>query len=87
MEKEFVSQSVFKMKESLARVEKCMGELTEEEVWKKPNSQLNSAGNLVIHLCGNITQYIISSIGGEPDNRTRDGEFSLSGRIHKIRTC
>ncbi|MEQ9593371.1 MAG: DinB family protein [Cyclobacteriaceae bacterium] len=83
MEKEFVSQSVFKMKESLERVEKCLGEMSEEEVWKKPNSQLNSAGNLVIHLCGNITQYIISSIGNEPDNRERDGEFSISGGFTK----
>jgi len=71
------------MSESFERVAKCLDMISEEEVWKKPNSELNSIGNLIIHLCGNITQYIISSIGNQPDDRARDKEFSIQGGYTK----
>ncbi len=53
--------------------------LPEDAVWQRPNSQLSSVGNLVLHLCGNITQYIISSLGGAADVRMRDKEFETMG--------
>jgi len=66
------------------RIEKCLRQLSEEEVWKKPNSTSNSIGNLILHLCGNITQYIHSSLGKEEDSRKRDMEFSIKGGYSKI---
>lgn len=83
MESEFIEQSVFRMKESTERIEKCFILLSEDDIWLKPNSQLNSIGNLVLHLCGNITQYIISSLSGNPDIRKRDEEFSASRSLNK----
>lgn len=80
--------------EGSARIEKVLGFLTEEEVWYKPNDQSNSIGQLVLHLCGNVTQWIGSGIGGEPDIRTRDAEFAppqqyskaeLSARLKHLR--
>jgi uncharacterized damage-inducible protein DinB len=53
--------------------------MDEKETWFSPNGHVNSVGNLILHLCGNIRQYIISSLGGKPDNRERDKEFSASG--------
>jgi len=44
-------------------------------LWKRPNDLSNSLGNLILHLCGNMTQYIISSLGEQPDVRQRDIEF------------
>lgn len=60
-----------------------MNELEEAEIWKRPNNASNSVGNLILHLCGNITQYIISSLGGEEDKRERDKEFSANGGYPK----
>ena len=56
--KEFLQQSIHFIQLNPPRIKKCLDQLTEEEVWKKPNSQTNSIGNLILHLCGNITQYI-----------------------------
>ncbi len=53
-----------------------MKELDEKDVWYSPNENLNSIGNLILHLSGNIREYIISSLGSEPDIRERDLEFS-----------
>lgn len=62
--------------EGCARIEKVLGFLTEEEVWYQPNDQSNSIGQLILHLCGNVIQWIGSGIGGQPDLRVRDAEFA-----------
>jgi uncharacterized damage-inducible protein DinB len=77
--KEFIAQAIFRMGENTPRIEKCLGQLHEDEVWKRPNDASNSVGNLVLHLCGNITQYIISALGNAPDIRERDTEFAAKG--------
>lgn len=81
--KEITSQAVHRMKDNTPRIAKCLDLLSEGEVWQKPNPHLNSIGNLILHLCGNITQYAISSIGHAPDNRTRDAEFAATGGFTK----
>ena len=68
-------------KQSLPRIVKCLQELSEEEIWWRPNSSSNSAGNLVLHLCGNVHQWIISGLGGTEDKRERDREFAEQGPI------
>ena len=79
VENELIAQAIFRINENTERIEKCLEALDEEDLWKKPNSTLNSVGNLILHLCGNIGQYIIASLGGNPDTRVRDEEFSASG--------
>lgn len=77
--------------ESLARIEQCLGSLTLEQIWHKHNSNTNPIGNLILHLEGNIRQYIISGLGGVPDVRERAKEFvdgysfSADELINKIR--
>ena len=80
---ELIEQAVFRLNENTPRIKKCLDQLTEEEVWKRPNESSNSVGNLILHLCGNITQYTISSLGGKPDNRERDKEFDAKGGYSK----
>ncbi len=63
------------IEESLARITQCVGLLTPEQLWYKHNRNTNSIGNLVLHLEGNIRQYIISGVGGENDVRQRSKEF------------
>ena len=62
--------------ESFSRISKCVEMLTLEELWKRPNDNLVAAGNLILHLDGNVRQWIISAIGGSQDIRNRDLEFS-----------
>ena len=73
------AQSIYRIKESHKRIIACLDLLDESQIWLKPNSALNSMGNLVLHLSGNITQYIISTLGGAPDLRNRDAEFAATG--------
>jgi uncharacterized damage-inducible protein DinB len=68
-------------KQNLPRIVKCLRQLSEDEIWWRPNSASNSAGNLILHLCGNVRQWIISGLGGAEDRRERDQEFAERGPI------
>jgi len=68
-------------RQNLPRIVKCLQQLSEEEIWWRPNSASNSSGNLVLHLCGNVRQWIISGLGGAGDTRERDREFAERGPI------
>jgi uncharacterized damage-inducible protein DinB len=50
--------------------------LSEEDTWWRPNEASNSVGNLMLHLAGNIRQWIVSGVGGAPDTRDRSAEFA-----------
>lgn len=80
---ELINHAVLRMSENTPRIVRCLDELSEEEVWQRPNASSNSIGNLVLHLCGNITQYIVSSLGGKDDLRVRDEEFAATGGYTK----
>lgn len=55
--------------------------LSDDEIWWRANNASNSVGNLILHLCGNLRQWIISGLGGAEDIRQRDLEFSAKGPI------
>ena len=61
--------------ESMARIHRCLDELNDEEIWYRPNENTVSVGNLLLHLNGNVRQWILSGIGDQPDKRERDSEF------------
>lgn len=65
----------------LPRIVHCLNLLSDEQIWWRPNEASNSVGNIVLHLCGNVRQWIISGLGGEPDRRERDQEFAEHGPI------
>ena len=58
------------------RVEACVRALSPEQIWWRANPASNSVGNLALHLEGNVRQWIVSGLGGVPDRRERDKEFS-----------
>ena len=72
------------MSENPPRIVQCLGELSEVELWQRPNPNSNSVGNLILHLCGNIRQYAIASLGRLPDHRVRDAEFEATGGLSKL---
>jgi uncharacterized damage-inducible protein DinB len=49
-----------------------------EKLWWRPHAQANSAGNIVLHLCGNVRQWIVAGVGGAPDVRDRHAEFAAT---------
>jgi len=59
----------------LPKIERCLEGLSDGDVWWRANEASNSIGNLVLHLCGNVTQWIIGGVGGRPYERHRQQEF------------
>ena len=80
---EFVENTLYRMDESTRMVKKSLAGLSDQELWHRPNDASNSIGNLMLHLCGNITQYAISSLGETEDVRKRDLEFSIKSGFSK----
>ena len=80
---EFTEESIFRIEKNTTKIIKCLEELNEEQIWLRPNEVSNSIGNILLHLCGNITQYIISALGVQPDIRERDKEFSAKAGYNK----
>lgn len=60
----------------LPRLVAVLRQLHDEDIWWRGNEASNSIGNLVLHLCGNVRQWIVSSIGGAADVRDRPSEFA-----------
>jgi uncharacterized damage-inducible protein DinB len=62
-----------------AKIRAAVESLPADKLWWRPNEQANSAGNLLLHLSGNLRQWIISGVGGAPDVRKRNMEFAARG--------
>ena len=77
----FLQYSTSKLQQYLARISTCLDRLTEDQIWNRGSESQNSAGNLVLHLCGNVRQWIVSGVGGKPDIRDRDSEFAARGGV------
>jgi uncharacterized damage-inducible protein DinB len=75
----FLDCSVRRLEQSLSRIEVCLGKIGQEQVWARGSENENAVGNLVLHLAGNVRQWIVAGVGGAPDTRQRDGEFSARG--------
>jgi uncharacterized damage-inducible protein DinB len=80
---EFIANCCYRLDENIRMVNIALDKITEEQVWQRPNASLNSIGNLILHLCGNMTQYGISSLKETKDTRDRDTEFSAEGGLTK----
>jgi uncharacterized damage-inducible protein DinB len=62
---------------SEADILRCVGMLNEEQMWRRGGDHENSVANLLLHLAGNMRQWILHGIAGHADVRERDAEFSL----------
>ena len=60
----------------LPKIERCLELLTDEQIWWRANPQSNSIGNLLLHLSGNVGQWIVCSLGDGTGARDRDTEFA-----------
>jgi uncharacterized damage-inducible protein DinB len=79
MERIFLDFSAKKLRQLESRIQACLDRLSEEQIWMREHETQNAVGNLVLHLCGNVRQWIVAAIGGQPDTRMRDAEFAARG--------
>jgi hypothetical protein len=63
------------------RLRTCVESLTDEQIWWRPNPSSNSIGNLVLHLNGNMRQWLVDSFSHQEDHRNRPAEFAEKGPI------
>lgn len=66
-----------------SQIRACVDELTEEQLWWRPNEQTNSVGNLVLHVSGSMRHYLSRGVGGIEYTRDRPAEFAERGPIPK----
>ena len=93
LHKEFAGQSIGAeyigycrhrlLQEYFPKIQKCLNELSQEDIWWRAHETDNSIGNLILHLSGNVRQWIISGVGGKPDARNRPLEFAQRDSIPK----
>lgn len=72
----FIDASRSALRERLRKIRHCVDQLTDQQVWQRPRPEMNSIANILLHLCGNLRQWIVSGAGGSPDIRNRPAEFS-----------
>jgi uncharacterized damage-inducible protein DinB len=60
-----------------SKIRLAVAGLSYDDVWRRANEESNSIGNLIVHLAGNIRQWIVAGIGGEPSERDRAAEFAV----------
>ena len=73
---DFLRVSRHQLQVRLRRIETCLGRLSDEQIWLRRHEVENAVGNLVLHLCGNISQWIVGGVGGAQVSRDRDAEFT-----------
>ncbi len=74
----FLTASVKGMQLSEDAINRCIAKLSDEQMWHRGADHENSIANLLLHLEGNLRQWFLHGIDGQPDVRDRDSEFTLS---------
>lgn len=81
------------LEEYLEKIRLALERLDGDQLWWRPAPGTNSAGNLLLHLCGNLSYWILAGVGGRPYQRDRGGEFAadrsdgsaeLLGRLEEV---
>jgi len=75
----FLGYSGRKLEQMMGYLSSCVGRLSDEQVWQRGGEHENSIGNLLLHLDGNMRQWILHGVDRQPDVRERDAEFSAAG--------
>ena len=79
----FRAEACFTLDYSRDRMLHVLQQLSDEQVWWRPDEQMNAVGNIVLHVCGNMQQWIVVNLRGEADERDRPREFAQREAIPK----
>jgi hypothetical protein len=77
----FLTATVTRMQLSEKDINRCVDRLSEEQMWSRGGDHENSIANLLLHLEGNLRQWFLHGIDGQPDIRIRDAEFAPASNI------
>lgn len=77
------AEAVTCLRYGVEKIEHCLRQLDDDQIWWRPNEEMNSIGNLLLHLAGNLGQWIVAGIGDREDTRDRPSEFSERRKISK----
>ena len=80
---EFNRQACFLLTQSVRKLEHCLGQIDFEQCWSRPAEGLNSIGNLLLHINGNLRQWAIAGLTDAVDERDRRSEFE-AGRSETV---
>jgi uncharacterized damage-inducible protein DinB len=78
MEQRFLAEADKHLAQYAEKIAHCVSLLSEEQIWWRPNAACNSVGNLLLHLRGNLSQWVLSGIAGTAFERRRSLEFTAS---------
>jgi uncharacterized damage-inducible protein DinB len=73
----------FLLEDFLPKIRLALDRLSEDDVWWRSNPSANSVGNLILHLSGNLRQWVVVGVGGGEDVRNREAEFEADGGFPK----
>ena len=80
----FLRHARFRLLEDYpVKINAALETLSDEQVWRRPNESSNSVGNLLLHLSGNVRQWVVAGVGAAEDTRDRAQEFAARGQIGK----
>jgi uncharacterized damage-inducible protein DinB len=77
----FLNAAVARLRQYSDQIEVCLDKLSDDQIWARGHESENAVGNLVLHLVGNVRQWMVAGLSGKPDIRVRDHEFSTQGGI------
>jgi uncharacterized damage-inducible protein DinB len=79
----FTDYAARKLEDHFAQIARCVSLLSGEQLWHRPNGHSNSVGNLLLHLRGNVGQWVLGGVGGQAMARDRQAEFDARGPMAK----
>lgn len=71
----FVAANIRQLRDGLKKISHCLEQLDENQLWWRPVDSMNSIANLLLHLSGNLRQWLICGLSDIPDQRQRQTEF------------
>lgn len=72
----FIKYAGEKLEQNGAQIARCVDLLSDQELWRRANEHCNSIANLLLHMRGNMHQWIVAGVGGEEFARDRPAEFA-----------
>jgi hypothetical protein len=79
----YLTQARLRLAHCHGKIRHRLDQLTDDQVWWRPDEAMNSIANIVLHLCGNVRQWIIAGVRKTADTRNRPQEFAERGWTSK----
>jgi len=77
---EFARLSIDLLDQSMNKIRHCENQLGENQIWWRPDPAMNSIGNLLMHLAGNLRQWGVDPFTLASSRRDRESEFQSDVR-------